>query len=88
MNENVKSCLAGGAGGMASVFTGHPFDTMKVKIQCNPTKMTMTQCFKTIMKESGERIKKVVRYQNQDFFRSAWVLSWNGNATSPCHPSF
>lgn len=60
MNENVKSCLAGGAGGMASVFTGHPFDTMKVKIQCNPTKMTMTQCFKTIMKESGERIKSFV----------------------------
>ena len=82
---------------MASVFTGHPFDTMKdrvrsqfkfrksldcqyyrwyyfgnnseikklklnyykithikVQIQCNPTRMTMTQCFKAIMEKSGK----------------------------------
>lgn len=39
MNENLKSCLSGGAGGMAAVFAGHPLDTMKVKIQCYPSKV-------------------------------------------------
>ena len=34
MGENFRSCIAGGAGGMAAVVAGHPLDTMKVKIQC------------------------------------------------------
>ncbi|ODV97789.1 hypothetical protein PACTADRAFT_289 [Pachysolen tannophilus NRRL Y-2460] len=33
--DNVKSFVAGGAGGIAAVLTGHPFDLIKVRLQTN-----------------------------------------------------
>ncbi|VDO00354.1 unnamed protein product [Rodentolepis nana] len=35
-SSHVKSFLAGGFGGMCTVITGHPFDTIKVRLQTMP----------------------------------------------------
>jgi solute carrier family 25 carnitine/acylcarnitine transporter 20/29 len=35
-SELMKSFVAGGAGGMSAVLSGHPFDTIKVRLQTMP----------------------------------------------------
>jgi Mitochondrial carrier protein len=34
--EMIKNFIGGGVGGVAAVFSGHPFDTIKVRIQTMP----------------------------------------------------
>ena len=34
--EMLKNFVAGGVGGVAAVFSGHPFDTIKVRLQTMP----------------------------------------------------
>ncbi|KAJ1818662.1 Mitochondrial carrier protein ymc2 [Coemansia sp. RSA 2598] len=49
----VKDCLAGSVGGIAQVFAGQPFDTVKVRLQTQPDiyKGTMDAVRKTIQKD-------------------------------------
>ena len=71
MGSNLHQFVAGGVGGMAGVLAGHPLgfnlfekknwktsdfeDTMKVRIQCSPGRLSMTACFKQIIAEHGVR---------------------------------
>jgi len=36
MADLAKNFVAGGVGGMAAVLSGHPFDTVKVRLQTMP----------------------------------------------------
>jgi len=55
----VKDIVAGSAGGIAQCLSGHPLDTVKVRLQTQPTNVTPLRyqgtlhAFKTIMKEEG-----------------------------------
>ncbi|CAD5227207.1 unnamed protein product [Bursaphelenchus xylophilus] len=57
----VKSFLAGGVGGSFTVMVGHPFDTVKVRLQTMPTPKTgekplyggTLDCFKTTIAKDG-----------------------------------
>jgi len=55
----MKDILAGSAGGIAQCLSGHPLDTVKVRLQTQPTNVTPLKyqgtlhAFQTIMKEEG-----------------------------------
>jgi len=55
----LKDILAGSAGGIAQCLTGHPLDTVKVRLQTQPTNVTPLKyqgtihAFQTIIKEEG-----------------------------------
>jgi len=55
----VKDILAGSAGGIAQCLSGHPLDTVKVRMQTQPTNVTPLKyqgtlhAFQTIIKEEG-----------------------------------
>ena len=50
MNDNAKHFIAGGISGMATVISGYPLDTIKVKMQCAAGDLTMQQCIKDIIR--------------------------------------
>ena len=50
MNDNAKHFIAGGISGMATVISGYPLDTIKVKMQCAAGELTMQQCIKDIIR--------------------------------------
>ena len=45
----IKSFIAGGVGGTCLVLVGHPFDTIKVRVQTSTTNESMGQVFKQIV---------------------------------------
>ncbi|KAI9206744.1 mitochondrial carrier domain-containing protein [Polychytrium aggregatum] len=50
--DQVKSFIAGGMAGVFSVLAGHPFDTLKVRLQTSTQYKGLADCFKqTIVKE-------------------------------------
>lgn len=51
INENFKSLIAGGVGGVCAVLTGHPFDLVKVRCQTGQAKGTIN-AISIILKEA------------------------------------
>lgn len=51
--DQVKSFLAGGAAGVASVLVGHPFDTLKVRLQTGTQYSGLADCFKQTVAKDG-----------------------------------
>jgi hypothetical protein len=47
--------IAGGVSGMAGVFIGHPFDTVKVLMQTDPKHKSPVQCLRSVVKNEGIR---------------------------------
>ena len=47
--------IAGGISGMAGVFIGHPFDTVKVLMQTDSKHKSPVQCLRTVVKSDGLR---------------------------------
>ncbi len=45
----LKSFIAGGVGGVCLVSVGHPFDTIKVRVQTSTSNETMFSVFKGIV---------------------------------------
>eukprot|EP00924_Labyrinthula_sp_SR-Ha-C_P016527 maker-scaffold_6-snap-gene-6.9-mRNA-1 protein AED:0.01 eAED:0.01 QI:164/1/1/1/1/1/2/129/286 len=53
MGEQIKSFLSGGFGGMSLVFVGHPFDTIKVRLQTSNEYTGVIDCFKKTVAKDG-----------------------------------
>lgn len=51
--DQLKSFLAGGAAGVSSVLVGHPFDTLKVRLQTGTNYNGMVDCFKQTIAKDG-----------------------------------
>ncbi|KAI9006031.1 mitochondrial carrier domain-containing protein [Gaertneriomyces semiglobifer] len=51
--DQVKSFLAGGAAGVATVLAGHPFDTLKVRLQTGTQYKGLADCFKQTVAKDG-----------------------------------
>eukprot|EP01121_Diplochlamys_sp_Union-15-3_P011383 TRINITY_DN3299_c0_g1_i6.p1 TRINITY_DN3299_c0_g1~~TRINITY_DN3299_c0_g1_i6.p1 ORF type:complete len:282 (+),score=46.16 TRINITY_DN3299_c0_g1_i6:38-883(+) len=49
----LKDVTAGTVGGILQALVGHPFDTVKVRLQTTQHYAGMVDCFKTIIKEEG-----------------------------------
>ncbi|CAO1341340.1 unnamed protein product [Diamesa serratosioi] len=55
----IKYFISGGFGGICTVLVGHPFDTIKVRLQTNPDYKGMVDCArKTIQKEGARGLYK------------------------------
>jgi solute carrier family 25 carnitine/acylcarnitine transporter 20/29 len=49
--------IAGGVGGVCSVIVGHPFDTVKVRLQTMSSSYTgMSDCFKQTIARDGFKV--------------------------------
>jgi len=53
MSNALKDVVAGSAGGVLICLTGHPFDTVKVRMQTSTKYSGMVNAFSTIVKEEG-----------------------------------
>ncbi|PVV02278.1 hypothetical protein BB560_003271 [Smittium megazygosporum] len=52
--DALMNCLAGTVGGVGQVLTGQPFDTLKVRLQSNPSKYTgALDCMRQLVRENG-----------------------------------
>ncbi|RKO84563.1 mitochondrial carrier domain-containing protein, partial [Blyttiomyces helicus] len=51
--DNAKSVISGGFAGIASVLVGHPFDTLKVRLQTSNEYKGIADCFKQTIKRDG-----------------------------------
>ncbi|KAI8808560.1 mitochondrial carrier domain-containing protein [Cladochytrium replicatum] len=51
--DQVKSFLSGGAAGVASVLVGHPFDTLKVRLQTSNQYKGLADCFRQTVAKEG-----------------------------------
>lgn len=56
VRENIKSFVAGGVGGVCAVFTGHPFDLIKVRCQNGQANSTV-HAITNIIKEAKTQVK-------------------------------
>ena len=48
-----KSVLAASIANGAQIVTTHPLDTLKVRMQMSREKLTMTQCFRQVVRHEG-----------------------------------
>jgi solute carrier family 25 (mitochondrial carnitine/acylcarnitine transporter), member 20/29 len=55
VKAGVRDFLAGTFSGVAQVLVGHPFNTLKVRLQTSSRYKGGMDCFKTTMKEEGFR---------------------------------
>ena len=53
--DQVKSFLAGGAAGVSAVLVGHPFDTLKVRLQTSNEYKGLFDCFQKTIAKDGVR---------------------------------
>ncbi|KAJ3126045.1 carnitine transporter [Nowakowskiella sp. JEL0407] len=53
--DQIKSFLSGGAAGVSSVLVGHPFDTLKVRLQTSNQYKGLADCFKQTIAKEGIR---------------------------------
>ncbi|KAJ3039666.1 carnitine transporter [Rhizophlyctis rosea] len=51
--DQAKSFLSGGAAGVATVLAGHPFDTLKVRLQTSNQYKGLVDCFKQTVAKDG-----------------------------------
>ncbi|KAJ3153401.1 carnitine transporter [Geranomyces michiganensis] len=51
--DQIKSLLGGGAAGVATVLAGHPFDTLKVRLQTSNNYKGLADCFKQTVAKEG-----------------------------------
>uniref|UniRef100_A0A5S6R263 Zinc finger CCCH-type with G patch domain-containing protein n=2 Tax=Trichuris muris TaxID=70415 RepID=A0A5S6R263_TRIMR len=51
--DPLKNFVAGGVGGVCCVVTGHPFDTVKVRLQTGHHSLSTFQCFKQTVGNEG-----------------------------------
>ncbi|KAI8907922.1 mitochondrial carrier domain-containing protein [Gorgonomyces haynaldii] len=51
--DDIKSFLSGGAGGVANVLAGHPFDTLKVRLQTSNQYKGLADCFRQTVAKEG-----------------------------------
>ncbi|KAJ3065192.1 carnitine transporter, partial [Quaeritorhiza haematococci] len=51
--DQIKSFLSGGAAGVATVLAGHPFDTLKVRLQTSNQYKGLLDCAKQTMAKDG-----------------------------------
>ncbi|KAI9325437.1 mitochondrial carrier domain-containing protein [Zopfochytrium polystomum] len=51
--DDIKAFLAGGAAGVATVLAGHPFDTLKVRLQTSNQYSGIVDCFKQTVRKDG-----------------------------------
>ncbi|TPX36555.1 hypothetical protein SmJEL517_g01301 [Synchytrium microbalum] len=51
--DQVKSFLGGGFGGIGAVLAGHPFDTLKVRLQTSNEYSGLVDCFKKTVAKEG-----------------------------------
>jgi len=49
----LANLLAGGAGGLLSLVVGHPFDTVKVRLQTSAAYSGAWQCFRQLVRQEG-----------------------------------
>lgn len=59
VRENIKSFAAGGVGGICAVFTGHPFDLIKVRCQ-NGQANSAVHAVSNILKEARTQVNGTV----------------------------
>ncbi|GAM24392.1 hypothetical protein SAMD00019534_075670 [Acytostelium subglobosum LB1] len=60
-SQGIKDSVAGTVAGAACLFTGHPFDTLRVRLQTSTTKLGMIECLKnTVEKEGASALYKGV----------------------------
>ena len=60
MSELAKNFIAGGAGGVSAVLSGHPFDTIKVRLQTMPMPTAGSKPMYTGM---WDCVAKTVKYE-------------------------
>jgi hypothetical protein len=53
--DQIKSFLSGGFAGIASVLVGHPFYTLKVRLQTSDQYKGLADCFRQTIKREGPR---------------------------------
>jgi len=53
LEDAFKNVLAGSIGGILQCLPGHPFDTVKVRLQTSTKYSGMVDCFRVIIKEEG-----------------------------------
>lgn len=51
--DSAKSFLAGGAAGIGAVLAGHPFDTLKVRLQTSNQYKGLADCFRQTVAKDG-----------------------------------
>ncbi|KAJ3176075.1 carnitine transporter, partial [Irineochytrium annulatum] len=51
--DQIKAFLGGGFGGIANVLAGHPFDTLKVRLQTSNQYKGLADCFKQTIAREG-----------------------------------
>lgn len=51
--DGPKSFLAGGFAGIATVLAGHPFDTLKVRLQTSNNYKGLADCFRQTIAKDG-----------------------------------
>ncbi len=55
LNAGVRDFLAGTTGGVAQVIVGHPFNTLKVRLQTSTRYTGGMDCLRSTLKEEGAK---------------------------------
>lgn len=84
-----KNFVAGGVGGACTVIIGHPFDTIKVRLQTMPIPQPGTQalyngafdCLKKTVSKNGFFVNLIIFF-NLKFNIFLCIISWNDCAFS------